>query len=1350
MKGNAFSRRFRSSCCHGILSAAVFAFAILLAAPFAGAQSTGGRIRGTVMDPSGGAVPAATVELVNEATHATRDVQTGANGEYFFIEVPVGSYELDVTIQGFKKYAHKGILLNLNEVVGVDIALQIGGATETVEVTGAPPVIDTSSTQLGAIVNERSSTQLPLNQRDVYQLLQLQPGVQSQLGNDTFYGSDKAGVVTVNGGRGRANNYTVNGGDGNDLFANLPAIEPSPDSIEEFRVIANSFDAEYGRNSGAVVNVVTKSGTNDFHGSFYEFFRNDVLNSHPFTFVASPKPAFKQNQFGGTFGGPIKKDKTFFFASYEGRRVVQGVVSQQVTVPTATDLSGDFSSGSAFTGSLIDPTVANVLQSRCGSGAPASLPLNQRLTSAAQTQVANVINGTPEPYSTIFVNNQIPTGCFDPVALSLLQYVPGAGGSASQVTTVPNKRDRGDQFQIKIDHSFSNNQKTAIYFYFDDDTALDPFAKFQAQGAPLGNFPGVYATRTQQLNVTHTSTIGSTAVNEFRFSYFREGQLKFDTPTRTNAIQASCGTGAAQNFCFTGQTDSPLLDATGNCLSSGAPPTGTPPGCPKNPDFGVHSGLGAGKEGVPYVQLNGGFSIGNNFGGQLPQIGNTFQVSDNYSKIVGNHSLKFGGDLRYQKFDQLLYFDINGQIIFQTNSNLCGPANPNPPAPKPGPNCTPVSGDDLGAVGPYPNYLLGLASSIAQGSAQHELVRSKALYLFAQDSWKIRPNLTLNYGLRWEMNTPQADIGHKVQTFRAGERSTIYPCALTPGSALAIQFPQPGAAGCDAAGVTPIGLVFPGDKGVPNGLTNTYYKSFAPRLGLNWSPSWHDGGLAKLTGGPGKTTVSMGYGMFYNPIEQLVLEQFSAEPPFGGSNFIPTPFLQAPYVGQNGTIFPNPFTGILNPPRSQPVDWSRFLGSVYFGQFPANMRSQYSDQYNLTIKRELPGNILLQVGYVGSQGHRLLATYELNPGNPYTCTDLATLGQGCGPLGEDTPYTVTLTQGQTLRLPYTGGGPGGQNIPCPIVANPSGACVATGTATGVTVSLVGIRPYSSPLCNPLGGAGCPTGGKPVFSGIFTEDTIAHSNYNSLQALFEKRFSHGLQFQASYTLSKSLDNASSFESALNPLNFNSTYGLSNYDARQRFVLNYVWELPVPKFEGFKGKLLDGWEVSGILTFQSGFPVRITSQADIEQLDTTFDFEAPGQPNLVGPFKSVSPRSTVCQFGTGPLAQQLSSSAPACVPVTGFAFDPNLFTNSTVQAGTLGNAPRSICCGPGIKSTDMSFSKQTRLGERFQMEFRGDIFNVWNHPQFYSIDGNISNQGGTFGQPLHIRDPRLVQFALKFRF
>ena len=193
--------------------------------------------------------------------------------------------------------------------------------------------------------NDRAVSQLPLNSRDTYQFLQLQPGVMSTVGssNSIVYGSNNAGAVSVNGGRGRSNNFSVNGGDANDQFVNLPTVQPSPDSIQEFRVLTNTFDAEYGRNSGSVVNVVTKSGTNNFHGNVYEFFRNTVLNANPYCFsavrVPCDKPQFNQNQFGGTFGGPIKKDRTFFFTSYEGRRIRQGIPSPLVTVPTASGAS---------------------------------------------------------------------------------------------------------------------------------------------------------------------------------------------------------------------------------------------------------------------------------------------------------------------------------------------------------------------------------------------------------------------------------------------------------------------------------------------------------------------------------------------------------------------------------------------------------------------------------------------------------------------------------------------------------------------------------------------------------------------------------------------------------------------------------------------------------------------------------------------------------------------------------------------------------------------------------------------------------------------------------------------------
>ncbi len=1230
-------------------------------ASFANAQSTGGRIRGTVTDTSGAAITGATVTLLNEANGAQRDAQSGGNGEYGFLEVPVGAYTMQAQQAGFKKYVNKGVTLELNAILSVDIVLQVGGATETVEVSGTPPLVDTTSTQLGAVVGERAVSELPLAQRDTYQLLQLQPGVQSQLGVDNLYGSDRAGVVSVNGGRGRDNNFTVNGGDGNDQFANLPAIQPSPDSIAEFRVLTNTFDAEYGRNSGAVINVVTKSGTNAIHGNLYEFFRNKNLNAKGF--FDFEKLDYLQNQFGATLGGPIRKDKTFFFVTYEGDRIRKGTSSDTVTVPTADERLGNFGA-TPFEGGVTTDFFAQTLNSRCGLAIP--LP---------STQPDGMV-----PYSEIFPDSVIPTECMDQTALDLLnRYVPQANRADGTFQAGPLGHERSNQFTAKIDHELSKNQHLTGYYYFDQHYLAKPFARFQAGGATIPGFGDLTDERTQQLNIGHTWTIGSTSVNEARFTFFREGQGTFLHPQHTALVQDSCATVPAAE-CFTDPTD---------------------------PNLGIHPNLGASREGVPYINISGGFSIGNNFEGELPQKGNTYQISDSFAKVIGNHSLKFGGDFRSQQFDQRLYFNINGSYYLYGG----------------GPNDT--ASDNL-----FADYLLGLNDNYIQGSAQDELIRSKSFYLFAQDSWKLKPNLTLNYGLRWELNTPLADIGKKVQTYRPGQNTTIYPCAIGPDDPLFATF----GSDCDAAGVTPTGLVVAGDRGVPTGLTSTYYKSFAPRIGLAWSPSASEGILGRLFGGPGKTSIRAGFGIFYNPIEQLVMEQFSAEPPFGGSSSIYDTMFNLPFQYQDGSTAPNPFNGILTPPRGQPVDWANFRPILLYGQAAPHIRSQYAEQYNLTIQRELAKDLMLQIAYVGREGHRLLATQEINPGNPQTCLDLnSILDVGtCGQYGADSSYfidpgTVLATD---LHLPYG-----------PTKVLPAGTTVGL---DGIT--LVGLRPFSSPNCDPTTGAGCPADGLPVFSSIFQQGTISSSAYHALQVSLEKRFSHGLQFTAAYTYGKSLDYASTFESLVNPFNPRIGRAPSLFDARHRFVFSYYWDLPVPKYEGFAGKVLNGWSVSGTTSAQTGFPIRITDQDDNE-LYSSFDFETSGQPNLIAPFKKLNPRNDM-NLGFDPGAFSTGCIDPA---------DPNNLVDNPlcsnepggVVLGTIGNAPRTICCGPGVFQTDIGIFKNTNVGERYRVQFRAELFNVFNYAQFYQPDGNVTD-GSDFGRVKRARDPRLVQFALKFYF
>ncbi len=1249
----------------------------LICSTLLSAQSTGGRILGRVADSTGAVLAGVKVTATNEATGVSREAMTNDSGEYGFPQVPIGIYTLSFDLTGFKTNVRKGIQVELNQVVTFNSILEIGQTKEIVEVTSEAPLVDTTSTQLGAIVNNKSVNELPLNARDAYQFLQLQPGVQSQLGSSggTFYGSDAAGSVSVNGGRGRANNFNVNGGDANDQFVNAAAVQPSPDAIAEFRVITNTFDAEYGRNSGAVVNVVTQSGTNAIHGDVYEYFRNKVLNAQGF--YNTVKPQFNQNQFGGTLGGPVIKDRTFFFGSYEGRRIRQGVSSELVQLPTPDELAGNFGAfplwrdaAQTIPNQINDQFVADALNSRTDG------------TTTCQQAIAAIPGSTPAAsgvlWANVFPTGQIPSQCIDPVAKNLLQYLPAANLPGSVYQGVPTQADNQDQFTVRLDHKINDRQNLSVYYYFTDGTTHSPFYNFQASGANVPGYGTSVKQRFQQWNPSHTWTISNSLVNEFRVTYLREGQLTFQHPQSTGAPTSFCNglanvPGYQTNACFTGVSDSPVINS--QIAANGTPQTGLN-------SAGIYTGLPSNRTGLPFVDVGGGFNIGNGWEGELPQVGNSFQFSDNLSWVKGSHTMKFGADVQRNRFDQTLFYNVSGNFTFDSSGNNA------------------ISSSDN-----YPGYFLGLADVYSQGSAQRENVRNTGLYLFAQDSWKVKSNLTLNYGFRWELDTPLTDaLGH-VQTFRPGQNSTTYPCTIANPDALG----NP-----STLAYCPTGLVVPGDPGVPSGLTSTYYKAFAPRIGLAYSPNFNDGLLGKIFGSNGKTSIRTGWGLFYNPMEQLVLEQFGAEPPFGSSPSFYSTFFNTPFVGQDGSIAANGFNGFLpKTPRGQDPNWAGYSPILMYGDFQPHLRTQYTAQYNFSIQRELTKDLLWQINYVGSQGHRLLGSHDINPGNPQTCLDLANLGQGCGPTAEDNTYQFTLGAGQTLTMPNNQ--------------------VITGAAGGTPIFLAGTRPYSAPNCvtsGPNAGTNCPANGNPIFTNIFAEDTIANSAYNSLQTMLEKRFSHGLQFQAAYTWSKSLDWASSFEETLNPFDYKKSRALSLFNSAQRFVINYVWDIPVPKYQGIKGRILDDWQVSGITQFQSGFPIRLQTQDDNELIGSLFFFGT-AAPQMTG---------TVPQLQNPKVAQTING-------VPGYYYlTPGQFADPPV--GQFSTTPRSICCGPGENQWDLTFSKKISLSEAKYFQFRADIFNLFNKTQFVNPDGNFSDS--TFGQILQARDPRLVQFALKFYF
>lgn len=1162
-----------------------------------------------------------------------RAATTNEAGEFEFASLPVGTYDLEIKADGYPTFSSKDVRASIGRVVNFDVTLGQQAITHAKN-SSAGSLVETENAQLGVVMGEGEVTKLPLKSRDTFDLLQLQPGVQSTLGADLFYGSDQPGVVSVSGGRSRSNNYNVNGGNSGDQMINFPSVEPSPDSISEFRVLSHNFDASSGRNSGSILNVITKSGGSQLHGGAYEFLRNNVLNAKGYFDPTAPD--FKQNDFGATLGGPIRRDKTFFFASYEGRRIIEGITSSPVIVPTPQERSGDFSAGSAFAGTLQDPAVAQALNNR--PGCTAAVALNGGAAISAGT-----------PYASIFPGNLIPAQCFDPTAADLLnEFVPQPNPGTNLFVVTPNAKIRNDQVSLRLDHNLTGQQQLSFYYYGDDGYNNQPFDTFLASGANLPGFGYRTRNRFQQLNLSHAWTITAKTINEARFVYYRSGEGHLLAPARTNLVQDSCAS-------------IPAIQ----CFSD-----------PSSPDLGIHPGYGPQHEGVPLVSLSGGFSFGNNSSGNFSQTGNVYQAADTYSKIAGNHTLKFGADWRDQRLHQLYFYDVSGQFSFYGG----------------GPN-------DVGYASLLPNYLLGLPDYFAEGSANAVDVRSMQFDPFVQDAWRLKSNFVLTYGLRWEWNTPMADAGRRIQAFRPGQATGMYPCVLSLSDPLVSSY---GSTDCSPTGpanaVFPLGLVIPGDPGITDGLTHGYSRAFAPRVGLAWSP-----------GTSGRTSLRLGWGMFYDSNEELLFgENLAAQPPFGGSTGLSNIFFNTPFLGQDGSVNPNPFHGFLDPTPGTPVDFALFRPITLYGNFPPTLRSQYSEHYHLTVQRELTRDTLVQFGYVGSQGHRLMATLDQNYGIAQPCLDLNQIpGMACGPFEADSSFYVpanAIPPGVTLHLPYG-------SVPSVTGPNPN------------PITLIGLRKYSSPYCEPTTGVGCPADGVPVFASLFSTQPIANSSYHSLQALASRRFSHGLQFLASYTWSKSFDNASTFEESINPLDPARSRALSLFDARHRLVFSEYWRVPEAHLTNFSRHLLNGWALSSILTIQTGFPIRLTSSSDTELMNS-YNFETVGEPDQIAPFRRLNPQSS-----------------------GGYFFDPTSFVNAPL--GQIGSAPRTVCCGPGIANLDLGIHKMFVVRESTSVEFRSEIFNVLNHTQFFNPDGNITD-GPTFGQVSRARDPRLIQLALRLNF
>ncbi len=913
-------------------------FAFLLLCANDSWAGVGGSISGRITDSSGAMVAKAKVTAVNSGTGFRQTVATDGKGFYSFPILPIGTYDLEVAGTAFKPYVRTGIVIDANSVLTIDAVLMVGGRSDVVTVVENQLQVETVSTQMGEVITGAEMTSVPLNGRSFTDLLALQPGVApvTTITSDTVQdvgasalspsGDLNPGTISINGQREFANSFIVNGSDVEEDVNMGAAVVPNLDAIAEFRILTNNFDAEYGEFSGGQINVITKAGTNSFHGDVFEFVRNTRLDSR--NYFSPTRGVFDQNQFGGTIGGPIRKDKIFFFGDYQGTRSTQGVDTGQIPVPSMQDR----------TGNLADLASSFVTSNASGNSVPTTVSGAYWASQLSQKLGYAVSAG--EPYYTpgctsatcVLPNATIPHRVWSAPATNLLQYIPSPNnGNGTFSTSSFNQILRDDKGAYRLDANTGWGLMSAYYF-LDDWSQNNPYPVAQG-GANVPGFNAQYLGRAQLLSLGNTKTLSTTAVNEFHFSYMR------------NAVDLGKPVGGV----------GVSLVSQGFQVGPGTP--GIVPLSPKT-------------EGVESVGFNS-FTFGTNTN-ELHQIGNTFQWLDNFSKVIGTHTIKVGGEFHYDQINVNAIAQFNGSFLF--------------------------FGSETGSD--FADFLLGVPSQYNQSQLQPFYGRNKYVGLYGQDSWRVTRNVTLNYGLRWDRIEPWYEKYNQIATFVPGQQSVVFPGA-------------------------PPGILYPTDPGVSRTLGPPGNLDFAPRLGLAYSPDASGNSLlSKILGGPGQTSIRASYGMFYTAIEALTIGVMSANAPYGTTYTSPAPPLfSTPFItaanGQNlGQYFPVTLAP-LNTTASHPdpnVNWAQFEPITGLPNYLTSNRIPYAEEYMLSIERGFGANTVLSVSYVGTQAHRLLVLEESNPGDPGLCLSLSNpshLAPGqtpCGPFGEDTTYTTATGQ----------------------------------------------------------------------------------------------------------------------------------------------------------------------------------------------------------------------------------------------------------------------------------------------------------------------------------------------------
>jgi hypothetical protein len=1227
-------------------------FVVMCIHQFASAQGAStGDLRVTVKDPKGGAITNATVTARDVAKGLERTGAGDSQGGYSVRQLPPGTYSVTVDVPGFAKAEAPGVAITVGQMAELPVTLSVATGKEVIEVSAQADLVETSRTSTTDTIGQRRIDDLPINGRNYINFTLTDSQVVRDNAPNT--GAAPTSGLNMSGQRARSNLVNVDGADATDNSVNGVRSTVSQEAVQEFQIITNSYAAEYGRASGGVVNIITRSGSNDFHGDVFGYLRNrDFQAVNPFSTTSNP--AYTRVQAGAAFGGPIKKDKTYYYFSYEvTRRHETGFSSigqgnfgltpfdtSQVGLPLGTlqltpDQISFLTNPTVLTAEATVPGVAQAVGNYAAiAGASSGMAVN----GAWPTN----LGGLPGFISTC----QSPGTCFVPASYQTL---------TSQEGNFP-VFEGTSLYSLRLDHNINNNNRLSLRVNASPSTVTG--IEVSGQDQPFGQ--NAYSRTSQQTYrdvagvAQDTLTLGTNKVNELRFQYARRGLAYFYNTQ----------------------------------IPGGADPAVNIPG------FAYF-----GREPYSYIQ----------------RVEKRYQFTDNFSWTIGRHDTKLGVDFNYIPLKATFTVNYGGVYDFGSLSA----ANSLPAATFGALSGALPANFSIPGLSAVQAYGFGVPGDFIQGlGSPTDTFTNKPLGLFWQDSWRIRQNLTLNYGVRYDVE---------------------FPPKLKPPQGLALP------------AYNALGL----QKGIQTDTNN-----FQPRLGVAWDPK-----------GDGKTVVRASFGLFYD--HPLLGLYFLGDASDGSSSgqlaFVGTGVCTG--AGNPGNLNAIPiFQGLVNQPQCAPSPFplanadlfyepnqqqfqslntpqSVFLNQNYLNLNLANPQQStflplgfqpfgypqaknfiyaYSQQANLTIERDLGHGYAFSLAYNFNGGRHLNRPINANTvrGDLLTANYLAAAkaGQvasspftvsGCGPGYVDASLTNFFR-------------PGGLNpsIATAFYLNGQGACVAQAQA------LLATLPGFNAKCNPVPPTPDYTNCIP-FGDMDANYSNGTSNYNGLTANFRKRFSSHYEFLASYTWSHAIDDSTDLQSTLTPQDSyfpSADRSTSTFDQRQRFVLSGVYQTGRLSGNGFTSKLFSNWTFAPLIEFGAGRPFNIiTGNQDNLQISALT-----ARPNVVPATASTN----ACGYPT--VASKFSP--------TGFFQEPCFLDYNGTLASLDGNLGRNAGVSPWNVFNDMRIARKIFLGERFNMDLMADMFNIANVYNVAAVSPLFTNAG----QPTAAYDPRQFQFAVKLNW